>query len=88
LAWKIEFKESAKKQLLKLDRQWQKTILDYLDSIALLENPQIKGKSLKGDKKGFWRYRVENYRILCHIQESDKIIIILVVGHRKNIYEV
>jgi len=62
LAWKINFKESAKKQLFKLDKQWQKAILDYLDDIALLNNPQTRGKPLKGNKKGFWRYRVQNQK--------------------------
>lgn len=87
MVWKIDFKESAKKQLVKLDKQWQKAILDYLDNIASLSDPQSRGKPLRGDKKGFWRYRVEDYRILCHIAEEEKTIMILVIGHRKEVYD-
>ncbi|MCI0734253.1 MAG: type II toxin-antitoxin system RelE/ParE family toxin, partial [Methylococcaceae bacterium] len=59
MAWKIEFLETAKRQLHKLDKPWQAAILDYLETeIAPLENPRSRGKSLVGDKRGLWRYRV------------------------------
>jgi mRNA interferase RelE/StbE len=86
LVWKIEFKESAKKQLYKLNKQWQRIILDYLDDVALLNNPKSRGKPLKGNKKSFWRYRVKDYRILCHIEKDMNTIIVLVIGHRKEVY--
>lgn len=87
MAWKIEFKESAIKQLKKLDRPWQRLILDYLEKeVAASEDPRVKGKALVGDKKGLWRYRVGNYRIICKIQDSECIILALVIGHRKSVY--
>jgi mRNA interferase RelE/StbE len=52
LAWNVELIESAKRQLAKLDRQWQAAILDYLeDEIAPLEDPRGRGKPLVGDRK-------------------------------------
>ncbi|WP_338028252.1 type II toxin-antitoxin system RelE family toxin [Brachyspira pilosicoli] len=55
--------KSVKKSLEKLDRSIQKRILDFLSELEILDNPRIKGKSLKGDLKEYWRYRVEDYRI-------------------------
>jgi len=69
LAWSVEFNDIAERQLRKLDRQWQKKILDYLeDEIASLDDPRSRGKALTGDKGGLWRYRVGDYRIICSLE--------------------
>lgn len=81
----IEYTETARKQLKKLDKTMQKRILDYMDEVALLENPRSRGKALVENMRGLWRYRVGDYRI-CEIQESRIIISVLKIGHRKNIY--
>ena len=87
MAWSVEFSASAKRQLAKLDRQWQAAILDYLeDEIATLENPRSRGKPLVGDRKGLWRYRVGNYRILCELHDDELVVLVLVVGHRRRVY--
>jgi mRNA interferase RelE/StbE len=88
LAWSVEFTDTAKRQLRKLDRQWQSAILDYLeDEIAKLPNPRRRGKALTGDKRGLWRYRVGDYRILCDLQEERLVILVLALGHRREVYE-
>ena len=43
---RIEYTETARKQLKKLDKAMQKRILDYMDEVALLENPRSRGKAL------------------------------------------
>lgn len=87
MAWSVEFSASAKRQLARLDRQWQAAILDYLeDEIATLENPLSRGKPLVGDRKGFWRYRVGDYRILCELRDDELVVLVLVVGHRRGVY--
>ena len=82
----IEYTETARKQLKKLDKTMQKRILDYMDEVALLENPRSRGKALVENMRGMWRYRVGDYRVICEIQESRIIISVLKIGHRKNIY--
>lgn len=82
----IEYTETARKQLKKLDKTMQKRILDYMDEVALLENPRSRGKALVENMRGLWRYRVGDYRVICEIQESRIIISVLTIGHRKNIY--
>ena len=83
---RIEYTETARKQLKKLDKTMQKRILDYMDEVALLENPRSRGKALVENMRGLWRYRVGDYRVICEIQELRIIISVLKIGHRKNIY--
>ena len=45
------------------------------------------GKALTGDKKGLWRYRIGEYRLIIEIQDDKLIILILTVGHRKDVYK-
>ena len=87
MAWSVDFSVTARKQLKKIDKQWQSKILDYLeDEIATLEDPKDKGKGLVGNKKGLWRYRVGDYRIICQIIDDEVVILVVIVGHRKNVY--
>ena len=87
MAWNVDFTATARKQLRKIDKKWQSKILDYLeDEIATLENPQTRGKALAGDKKGLWRYRVGDYRIICDIIDHEIVILVIIVGHRKDFY--
>ena len=83
---RIEYTETSKKQLTKLDKTMQKRILDYMDEVGHLENPRSRGKALVDNMRGLWRYRVGDYRVICEIQDSKIIISVLKIGHRKNIY--
>ncbi len=88
MIWNVEFIEGAKKQLRQIDRHWQSKILDYLeDEIATLDNPRDKGKALIGDKRGLWRYRVGDYRVICKIYDETLVIAEIMIGHRREIYE-
>ena len=83
---RIEYTETSRKQLTKLDKTMQKRILDYMDEVGRLENPRSRGKALVENMRGLWRYRVGDCRVICEIQESRIIISVLKIGHRKNIY--
>ncbi len=88
MVWNVEITQTAFKQLQKLDRKWQSLILDYLeDEIAPLVDPRQRGKALVGDKKGLWRYRVGDYRIICEIQEERLLIAAVTIGHGKDVYD-
>jgi mRNA interferase RelE/StbE len=85
--WKIEWDSKALKEAKKLDRDARKKIIDYLENrVILSQNPYQYGKPLKGKLAGIWRYRVGDYRILCSIEDQNLIILVIAVGHRKNIY--
>lgn len=57
-----------------------------MDEVSKLENPRSRGKRLVGNLTGFWRYRVADYRLICQIKDDQLIIIVVEIGHRKNIY--
>jgi len=86
LAWTIKYADSAKRQLQKLDKQIARQIIEYMDEITELENPCSKGKVLKGPLGGLWRYRVNDWRIICEIQHEQVVVLVLRIGHRRNIY--
>jgi mRNA interferase RelE/StbE len=85
--WKIEFDDKAAKELRKLDQQTQKLIVNFLkNKILNADDPKSFGKALLGNLSGFWRYRVEKYRIICDIN-SDKVrILVLKISHRDGVY--
>jgi mRNA interferase RelE/StbE len=71
LAWTIDYADTAKGQLRKLDKQMARRIVDFMDErIAGLENPRSTGKALTGPLGDFWRYRVGDFRVICDIQDG------------------
>jgi mRNA interferase RelE/StbE len=87
LAWRIEITRTATKQITKLDQQAQKSILRFLrERLAGADNPRQWGRALQGEKRGLWRYRVGDYRLICDIQDQKITILVLELGHRKDVY--
>jgi mRNA interferase RelE/StbE len=88
MAWTIEFAPEAVRELNKLDRQVSRRILKFLrDRVANLDNPRSVGSALQGAKLGeFWKYRVGDYRIICRIDDETVLVLVLRVGHRKEVY--
>lgn len=86
--WRIEISKRAFKTLQNLDSATQKLILSYLDErVAKLDNPKTHGKALVGKLKGLWRYRVGDYRIICRLEKETITILVLDIGHRRDIYK-
>ena len=87
MAWTIEYAETAKKQLRKLDRVAAQRIVDFMDErVAPRENPRAMGKALKGPLGDLWRYRVGDYRVICDIQDGMQTVLVLQVGNRREVY--
>ena len=84
----VELTESAKKSLNKLDKYTQKIILFWLrNNLEGCENPRTHGKPLSADRVGQWRYRVGDYRIIAKIEDNRLIILVIAIGHRREIYK-
>ncbi|MFY9559157.1 MAG: type II toxin-antitoxin system RelE/ParE family toxin [Terriglobales bacterium] len=85
--WRIEITRTAEKQIQKLNRAAQESIIQFpRERIQAAENPRQWGKPLHGDKGGLWRYRVGDYRLICDIQEERITVLVVRVGHRKDVY--
>lgn len=88
MKYKVVFTDRAKKQLKKLDKHTSSLIIGWLEkNLEGCENPRIHGKGLVENRSGQWRYRVGDYRIIAEIQEKEITILIINIGHRRDIYE-
>jgi len=86
VSWDYSISGKAIKQLKKLDKQAAKQIFDFLDErIKGAEDPRQWGKQLKGELNNVWRYRSGDDRILCQLQDEVFVVLVLEVGHRKDI---
>ncbi len=87
MQYKVIFTEEAKKELKKLDKHIASLIIGWIEkNLQNTENPRQHGKGLVANKMGQWRYRIGDYRLICEIQDEQITILVLEVGHRKNIY--
>ncbi len=87
MIYEISTTEKFDKALKKLDRQTQRIIKAWIEkNLINCENPRIHGKSLIANRSGQWRYRVGDYRILAEIHDNKLVLILIDVGHRKDIY--
>ena len=88
MMYKVEFTDKAKKTLKKLDKKVAKLILAWIrKNLEGCTDPRQHGKSLTANRSGHWRYRVGDYRLIANIQDDKIVILILEIGHRRNIYK-
>jgi mRNA interferase RelE/StbE len=86
--WRIEFDSEAARDLRKLGTEPQRLILRYLrQRIATAEDPRRFGRPLTGDLKGLWRYRIGDHRIVASIEDDRLVVLIVTVGHRRDVYD-
>jgi mRNA interferase RelE/StbE len=85
LVYKIEFTPSAAKDYHSVQPLYLRPkIANALEEIAL--KPHQAGKSLKANLSGYYSYRISNYRIVYEIHEEDKMVLILRIRHRRDVY--
>ena len=85
--YKVEFTKEALKQLKKMDKATAGLILGWIrKNLEGCENPRIHGKGLTANRSGQWRYRIGDYRIIAEIYDNKVLILVVNVGHRKDIY--
>lgn len=84
----VEFTDQAKKQLKKMDKHTASLIIGWIrKNLEGCSNPRIIGKGLVANRSGQWRYRVGDYRLIAEIQDEKIIILIVSIGHRREIYD-
>lgn len=87
MSYTVRFTERAKKDLKKLDKHTAALILGWVrKNLENCEDPRIHGKGLTANRSGQWRYRIGDYRLLAEIEDNIVTILVLNVGHRKDIY--
>lgn len=87
MAWRIEFEHSAERDLERLSQPTIKRILRFMrERVASLDNPRAIGEPLRGAWRGFWKYRVGDYRIIVEIEDEHVRIVVIKLGNRREIY--
>ena len=87
MAWTIDYTQTARNQLKKLDKTVARRIADFLDDrVAKQEDPRTLGKALTGPLGTLWRYRIGDYRVICEIQHRAVTILVIRIGHRREVY--
>lgn len=87
MAWSLEYSEKSQKSLRKLGRREADRITRFLGEIAELEDPRSRGHALVGNLRGLWRYRVEDWRVVVRIEDQTLVILVVTVGHRREVYD-
>ena len=82
--YKIIFSKKAFNFFKKLDKQIQERIAKKIEELK--ENPHL-GIPLVGNLAGLWKLRTGDYRVVYQIKNNEMVLLLLDIGHRKNIYE-
>lgn len=79
---------TAERELDRLDPPVARRILRFLhDRLAPLDDPRSLGEALKGSRLGtFWKYRVGDHRVIAHIEDDTIRILVVRIGHRREVY--
>lgn len=86
MIWRIDLSDTARKQLSKLGKPEAKRITRFLrERLEPLDDPRLLGQALKGTVD-LWRYRVGDYRIIASIEDDQVRILVVRIGHRREVY--
>jgi mRNA interferase RelE/StbE len=87
LVWTIEFVPEVTRELKKLGRSEAARIIRTLEErIAVLDDPRSLGAPLVGEYAGYWRWRIGDYRVVARIEDARVVILVVRVGHRREVY--
>ena len=88
MTYVLDFSKKAEKQFDKLNRYAQEQIAAYIKKHFgdTPQDPRSHGKPLTGKLKGFWRYEIGKHRLICDIQDNVCIVLVVKVGHRREVY--
>jgi mRNA interferase RelE/StbE len=84
MKYRIEFSPTAERQFKKLPKEVQARLKHRIDILA--ENPFPRGVKKLSAEEDLYRLRIGDYRIIYQVQGKALLILILKLGHRKNVY--
>lgn len=86
MSYKVTWHEDALEDLKRLDRSRAREVVDKVDD-HLSKDPLALGKPLSGIFKGLHRFRCRDYRIIYTIDRKEERLMVLTIGHRKDVYK-
>ena len=86
--YQVEFEKGAQKALKKMDKYQSLLIMGWIQkNLVNCTDPRQHGKGLTVNRSGEWRYIIGDYRLIADINDETVTILMLEIGHRKNIYK-
>ncbi|WXT99616.1 MAG: hypothetical protein Ctma_0320 [Catillopecten margaritatus gill symbiont] len=82
MKYDLKIQKNAKKSLAKISEPFQTKIINKI--YALANEPYYNTKKLTGREA--YRIRIGSYRVIYEINDNELIILVISIGHRKNIY--
>jgi mRNA interferase RelE/StbE len=87
MAWRIEIDPASQRDLEKLDKTVARRILTFLyQRVGKLDDPRKIGERLQATLREFWKYRVGDYRLICALEDERLVVLVLRIGHRREVY--
>ena len=86
--YQIKILESVEKELSQIDKQTVRIINNRkVKNLVDTDDPRNKGKALKGNLKGIWRYRIGDYRLFATIEDDIMTVFLFEISHRRDVYK-
>lgn len=83
MSYRVAYTPGARRQINKLGKPMVQRIRKFFKALDM-DNPRSLGQPLTG--QDFWRYRVGDYRVLCHIDDGELLVLVVAAAHRRDIY--
>jgi len=84
MLYKVEFAPAAARQIKRLTPDIQKRIIDRIEK--LMTNPRPGAVKKLADEENLYRLPAGDYRIIYQIQDKDLLVLIVKIGHRRDVY--
>jgi mRNA interferase RelE/StbE len=84
--YRLEVTVGARDDLRHIDRVYAEHIVKKMRWVAA-NATQVTHEALKGDWEGFYRWRIGNYRAIYQLEHDRKLLVVAVIGHRREIYD-
>ena len=86
MVWRLEFERAAEKSLQWIQEREPALFIRVVEVLEGLRKNPFEGKALKGELLGRYSYRVGSYRIIYRLHRGELIVLILDIGHRRDVY--
>lgn len=87
MSYRVTFEKNALKKITKIDANQRIILMAWIQkNLEQCENPRSHGKALSGKFNPYWSYRVGDYHILVEIKDHELVIVIISLGHRRDVY--
>ena len=84
----VVFTNEARKELKKLDKYTALLLTAWVrKNLEGCSDPRQHGKGLTANRGGQWRYRIGDYRLVAEINDNTITILILTIGHSRDVYD-